>query len=124
MFWFVIVSICFFPCSSTVFVCFSNALLTEEYVNFAYSIILLWSDGNISSPLIYSYLSILPDDNANIFVASQLISHCSFSSLILSSIVVINFYISNRFFLKREELSDGGVVSITKKEYCSAVDFL
>ena len=124
MFWFVIVSICFFPCSSTVFVCFSNALLTEEYVNFAYSIILLWSDGNISSPLIYSYLSILPDDNANIFVASQLISHFSFSSLILSSIVVINFYISNRFFLKREELSDGGVVSITKKEYCSAVDFL
>ena len=124
MFWFVIVSICFFPCSSTVFVCFSNALLTEEYVNFAYSIILLWSDGNISSPLIYSYLSILPDDNANIFVASQLISHCSFSALILSSIVVINFYISNRFFLKREELSDGGVVSITKKEYCSAVDFL
>ena len=38
---------------------------------------------------------------------------------------MINFYIvSKRFFLKREELSDGRVVSITKKEYGASVDFL
>ena len=31
---------------------------------------------------------------------------------------MINFYIlSKKFFLKREELCDGSVVSITKKEY-------
>ena len=39
--------------------------------------------------------------------------------------VMINFYIvSKRFFLKRKELFDGKVVSITKKEYCSTVEFL
>ena len=38
---------------------------------------------NISSPVKYSYLSILPDDNADIFAASLLISHCTFSSIIL-----------------------------------------
>ena len=38
---------------------------------------------------------------------------------------MINFYIvSKSFFLKCEELSDGRVVSITKKEYGSVVDFL
>ena len=37
---------------------------------------------------------------------------------------MISFYIvSKRFFLQREEFSDGRVVSITKKEYGSAVDF-
>ena len=38
---------------------------------------------------------------------------------------MINFNIvSKRFFLKRKELSDGKVVSITKKDYGSTVDFL
>ena len=79
----------------------------------------------ISSPVRNSYLSIFPDDKAGIFAAYRLISYCSFSSIILSSIVMINFYIvSKRFFLKRQELSDGRVVSITKKEYGSTVDFL
>ena len=50
----------------------------------------------------------------NVFLASVLISYCSFSSLIF---VMIGFYIlSTRFFLKRKELSHATVVSITKKE--------
>ena len=37
---------------------------------------------------------------------------------------MINFYIVPKsFFLKCEELSDGRVVSITKKEYGSVVNF-
>ena len=105
-------STCFFPCSSIVFICFSNALLRGEYVNFASFVVLLWSDGNISSAVRYSYLSILPEDNANIFVASLLTSYCSFSSLILLSIVIIKFYIvSKRFFLKREESSESSISS-------------
>ena len=66
--------------------------------------------------MIYSYLSISPDDNADTFAASLLISYCNFSFLILSSVVLIGFYIlSKRFFLKRKGLSDAKVVSITKK---------
>ena len=40
----------------------------------------------------YSYLLILPDDKDNIFAASLLISCCSFSSLIWSSIAMIMLY--------------------------------
>ena len=47
-------SICFIPWSSVVFIFFSNALPSGEYVNLACSIIPLWSDGNISSPVRYS----------------------------------------------------------------------
>ena len=66
-----------------------------------------------------------PDDNADIFLASLLISHCSFSFLILSSIGMVSFYIlTKRFFLKLEGLSDARVASITKKEYGFAVQFL
>ena len=47
------------------------------------------------------------------------------SSLILSSVVSISFYIlSKRFFLKRKGLSDAVVPSATKKEYGFAVQFL
>ena len=77
------------------------------------------------SPIGNSYLLILPDDNVDIFVTSLLISYCNSSSLILSSAVLINFYIlSTRFFLIRKGLSDVRVVSITKKEYGFAVRFL
>ena len=88
----------------------------------ACSVILLWSDSNISSPVKNSRLSILPDDNADIadidiandnadFAASLLILYCTFSSLILSSIFMISFYtLSKIFFFKREELSDARVV--------------
>ena len=43
---------------------------------------------------------------------------------ILSSIAIISFYILfSRFFLKRKELSDARVVSVTKNEYGFAVHF-
>ena len=73
----------------------------------------------------FHQMAIFPDDRADIFATSLLISYCTFSSLILSSIVMINFYIvSKRFFLKCKELSDARVVSVTIKEYGSAVDSL
>ena len=87
-----------------------------EYVNSAGCIILIWSDHNISLPVRYS---ILLEDNADIFAGFLLISNCSFSSLILSSVVMINLL---RFFLKREELSHARAVSITKKIwFCSTL---
>ena len=77
---------------------------------------LFGSDGNVSSTVRYSCLSAFPDDNADIFAASLLLSYYSFPSLTWSSILLISFYIcSKRFFLKREELSDGRVASITNK---------
>ena len=87
-------------------------------MNLASSTIILWSDGRISLPARYLYLLIFPDDNGNIFAASLLILYCSFPSLILSPTVLISFYIlSKTFFLKREILSDGRVVSITKNDF-------
>ena len=78
----------------------------------------------MSLPLRYSYLSVLPDGNADIFTASLLISYYSFSSLILS-IVMISFYIlSKRFFLKHKGLSVVRVMAVTKKKYGFAVHFL
>ena len=51
----------------------------------------------------------------SVFADSLLISYCSFSSLPLSSIVMISFYILSKIlFLKREGLSDARVTSITK----------
>ena len=55
--------------------------------------------------------------------SSNVTSYCSFSLLILPSIVMISFYIlSKKFFPKRKGLSDARVVSITKKRiwFCSA----
>ena len=91
----------------------------------ACSITLLWPEGNNSSPVRYSYLSILPDDNVDIFAASLLISYYSFSSLILPSIVVISFYVtSKRSVLKHKGLSNARVVLTTKKEYGFSVHFM
>ena len=116
--------ICFSPSSSIVFIYFSNALPMGKYVNLACSITLLWFRGSIFSPVRYSYLSILPYDNTDIFAASLLIFYFNFLSLILSSVVIISFYIlSKRLFLKREWLSDARVASITKKEYGFALPF-
>ena len=96
---------------------FLNVLPSGEYVNLVCSVILPWWDGNIFSPVKYSYLSILPENNADVFAASLLMLYGSFLSWCLSSIVMINFYIlPKRLFLKREELSDERAVSITKKE--------
>ena len=73
----------------------------------------------------YSYLPILHEDNTDIFAASLFISYWSFSSSILPLIVIINVYaFSERFFMKRKEVSDARVASITKQEYGSAADFL
>ena len=59
------------------------------------------------------------------FADPLLISYCNFSSLILSSVVMIRFYILfERFSLKRKRLSDAKVVSITKENYGFAVHFL
>ena len=80
---------------------------------------------NISSPVRYSHLSTLPDDNAAIFAASVLMSYCNFSSLNLSSTVLINFYIlSKRFFMKHEGLSDARVASITEKVWLCSTCFM
>ena len=106
-------------------VCFSKAFPKREYANLAYSVICLWLKSNISSTVRYSYSSIFPDNNADIFAASLLISYCSFSSLILSSIVMIIFHIlSERVFLKPKGFSNARVASITEKEHGFAVHFL
>ena len=54
-------------------VSFSKAVSKVEHVNLACSIICVWLEGNISSPIIYSYLSVFPDVNADIFAPSHLI---------------------------------------------------
>ena len=106
-------------------VCFSKAFHKGEYANLARSIICLRQEGIIYLRVRYSYLTTFPDDNADIFATSLLISYCSFSSVILSSILITGFYIlSKRFFLKRERLSDTRLASITKKEYSFTVHFL
>ena len=67
----------------------------------------------------------LPEDNADIFAASLLMSYCSFSFLTLYWLVMISFYIlSEILFLKCKGLSDARVVSITKNKYGFAVNFL
>ena len=60
---------------------------------------LIYSEGDISSPVRYSYLPVLPDGNADTFAISLLISYCNFPSPVLSLIVTISFYIlSKRLF--------------------------
>ena len=68
----------FDPWSSIIFICCSIALTRGKYENLVCFITLLWSGGSISSPVIYSYVSNLPDDNADIFAASLLISNWNF----------------------------------------------
>ena len=59
-------------------VCLSKAFPKGEYSNLVCSIVCFWLEGIISLPVRYSYGSILPDDNADIFTASLLISCCSY----------------------------------------------
>ena len=67
----------------------------------------------------------MPYDKADILPASLWISYCKFSSLIWSSIAMILLYIYfKRFFLDLKGLSNGKVVSLTKKEYGSVVHSL
>ena len=107
-----------FPCSSIAYTCFSNALTSWEHENLASSFSLCCCVGNISSPVRYSCLSILPEDNADIFTATLSMSYCNFSALILTSIIVTIYCTSsNRFFEKCNGSSDRGVVSMTINEY-------
>ena len=99
------------------------------------SIILLWSEGNISLPVRYSYLLNLLYHNSNVLcyfsvnfwflLIKFLFIFCSFSSLIFSSIIMIKFYILSKiFFFKREGSSDARVLSVTKNKYGFEVQFL
>ena len=97
-------------------VTFSKAFTKAEYENLVCSIICILLEGSIFLPVRYSY--------ANIYTAYLLVSYCSFTSLILSSNVMISFYIlSKRFFLKCEGLSNARLTPITKKEYGFAAHF-
>ena len=60
------------------FNCFSTAFPNGEYVNLDCSITLLGSEGSFPSSVRYSYLSIFPDNNADLFAASLLISFAIF----------------------------------------------
>ena len=60
----------FFSWSSIVIVCFSEDLPGAEQVNLACSVICFWLEVNIYSPVRHSYLSTLPDDRVDMFVAS------------------------------------------------------
>ena len=124
MLWSVMASSCFLSCPSIGFVCFWKAFPNGEYVNLACSIIFLWLEGNIFSAVRNYYLSIFSDDNADIFAVFLWIQYCNFSSLTLSSIVMINFYIlSKRLYLRRKRLSDARVSSINKKVCFFSVHF-
>ena len=116
---------CFSSTSSIVFLCFSKTFPRGEYKSLACSVVLFLSEGIISFSVRYIYLSILLDVNKDVFAASLFTSYYSFSSLILSSIVVISFYIFFiKLFLKCKLLSEERVVSFTEKEYGFAVYFL
>ena len=77
-------------------------------------------------PLVrYSYLSILPDNNVDIFAASPLVSYYHFSLLILSLIANSSFYILSKWLRQKfKRLSDARVVPMTKKENGFAMHFL
>ena len=93
-------------------ICFSKAIPKGEYACLACSIIPLPSGGSVYLPVTNSYLGIFLDDNTDILATSLVISYCSFSSLILTSIVISSFYILfTRLFLKRKGSSDAGVAS-------------
>ena len=87
-------------------VCFSRTFPKGEYANLPCSIIYFWLEGNISSPARYSYILIFPDDYADIFVASLLISCCSFSSLILHQLLWLFFifFLKDFFWIRKDYL--------------------
>lgn len=60
-----------------------------------------------SSPVGYSYLSILPDDNPDIFAAGLLAWHYHFCSLILSSMAMTIFFPIDSFKSVMDYLMEG-----------------
>ena len=76
-----------FDFSSLIFNCFYLVLESfyhSRICKFCFLIIWLWLKGNISSPVRDSYLSVLPDDNADGFAASLLVLYCKAMSRISS----------------------------------------
>ena len=115
----------FFSLVFNLFYLFFKSFSKREYTNLVCFVVCFWLKGNISAPVRYSCLSIFSDNNADTFATFLLISYCSFSSLILSSVFMISFYsLCKRFFLKRKGLSDARVTSMTKKEYSFTVHIL
>ena len=112
-----------FSWTTIVFAWSSKALPRGEYVNLAYSIILLCSEGNVSSPVKYSYLLILPDDRADIFAASLLVSYCIFIDLYSDQQLLWFYYVFIQKDLWINRLSADKVVSLTEKEYDSTMHF-
>ena len=55
-------------------------------------------EGNVSALVRHLCLSTFPHYNADIFAASLLISYCSFSSLILSVVMISFCILSKRLF--------------------------
>ena len=91
-----------------------------------YSTLIRWQ---YSSPVKNSCLSVLSDDDVDILAASLLMSYCSFSFLILSSIVLIGFGILSKkdsFWNVKNYLMQvsTSVVPITKNKYGFAVHYL
>ena len=82
-----------YKASTFFFVSFSKAFPERKYVNLDCCIVWVWLESTISSPVRYSYLSILPDENSDICAASLSLSYYNFAFLTLSSIVMISFYI-------------------------------
>ena len=77
--------------------------LVEGNNNLTRSKFLFFFSANDSSLKTTKNVFYFIDDNADIFATSLLISYCSFSSLILLSIVRISFYIlSKRLLLKQK----------------------
>ena len=67
-------SICLSPWTLIVFTRFANAFPSGQYVSLAWCIIWLVPESNIFSPVRHSHLSILPENEADIFAASLLTS--------------------------------------------------
>ena len=95
---FLFVFICFSPLSSIAFACFSKVFTKGIDINLACFIMRLWSDGNISLLVRYTYLSFLIADNTDTFAAYLLLSYCNFSSLTLSLIIMIVFSFFPKYY--------------------------
>ena len=70
--------------------------------------------GIVSSPVRYSYLTILPEGDVGIFAPALLVSYCNFSLILSLMVMTVLFTSSNRFFQKRKAFFDGRVVSMNK----------
>ena len=63
------------------------------------------------SSIPFTCLSILPDNDADIFVVTLLTSYCNLFALILSPMIMTTLYtFTNRFFQKLMTLFDGRIV--------------